>query len=238
MLKYNNMKWKVILLLIISFCSIQPFFAQKANKKIIITGTVVDANRRPVEGAIILIDQVKTEVSTNSNGTYKIKVLPTAKTITAFSLLNGVKEMPINGQTGINIVLDKAVTKTSQPVKNESEVIDIGYGTARKDQVLNNIENVDRTTDKKRTYTDIYEMIRNEVPGVQVSGKTIRLQKGPNSFYGSSDPLFMIDGIEVTQIDFINPADVGSISALKGSAASIYGTRGNNGVLIITTRNK
>jgi TonB-dependent SusC/RagA subfamily outer membrane receptor len=237
-IKYMIMKLKVVLALLFVFCLIQPSFAQKDNKKIKITGTVVDANRNPLEGIMILVDQIKTEVKTNENGIFKVKVPPTAKTITAFSGLNGVKEMPINGQTTLNIVLDDVVSKTSQPVKQESEAVDVGYGTARKDQVLNNVKNVNGTKDKTRRYTDIYEMIRGEVPGATVTGKTVRLQKGPNSFYGSPDPLFIIDGVEVSQIDFINPADVGSISVLIGPAASIYGTRGNNGVLLIKTKSK
>jgi hypothetical protein len=88
--QFNNkhMKWNILFVLLLSLFSIQVSYAQKSNKKIKITGVVVDANRRPVEGAIILVDEVKTDVVTNSQGVYNIKVPPTAKTLTILSLYN------------------------------------------------------------------------------------------------------------------------------------------------------
>lgn len=85
---------------------------------------------------------------------------------------------------------------------------------------------------KMNTYTDIYQMIRQEVPGVVVSGKSIMVQ-GPNSFFGSSQPLFVVNGVRVYNIDFINPMEVKSIKLLKGSSANIYGNDGANGVIVI-----
>jgi hypothetical protein len=85
---------------------------------------------------------------------------------------------------------------------------------------------------KMNTYTDIYQMIRHEVPGVVVSGKSIVVQ-GPNSFFGSSQPLFIVNGVRVYSIDNINPVEVKSIKLLKGSGANIYGNDGANGVIVI-----
>jgi hypothetical protein len=75
-------------------------------------------------------------------------------------------------------------------------------------------------------------MIRNEVPGVVVSGKSIVVQ-GPNSFFGSSQPLFVVNGVRVYNIDYLNPVEVKSIKLLKGSSANIYGNEGANGVIVI-----
>jgi TonB-dependent SusC/RagA subfamily outer membrane receptor len=230
------MKWKIAFVLLLSCFLFHPSFSQKANNKIKITGSVVDANGKPVEGVLILVDEEKTDMVTNARGVYNVRVLPTARTITAFSLFNGVKEMNINGQPIVNIVLDGVSTKTSEPVQNESSVVDIGYGTTKKDQVLNSVTSVDRSKANQRSYSNIYDMIASEIPGAQVSGKSVRLQQGPGSFYSSTEPLYILDGVPVTQIDNINPADVGSMEALKGPSASIYGTRGSNGVIIITTR--
>lgn len=91
-------------------------------------------------------------------------------------------------------------------------------------------------TVKVNTYTDIYQMIRHEVPGVVVSGRSIVVQ-GPNSFFGSSQPLFVVNGNRVSSIDNINPLDVKSIRLLKGSYANIYGNDGANGVISITLLN-
>jgi outer membrane receptor protein involved in Fe transport len=86
---------------------------------------------------------------------------------------------------------------------------------------------------KINAYTDIYQMIRQEVPGVVVSGKSIVVQQ-PNSFFGSTEPLFIVDGVRVNSIDYINPTEVKSIQLLKGSYANIYGIEGANGVISIT----
>ena len=75
-------------------------------------------------------------------------------------------------------------------------------------------------------------MIRHEVTGVVVSGRSIMVQ-GPNSFFGSSQPLFVVNGVRVNSIDNINPLEVKSIKLLKGSAANIYGNDGANGVIVI-----
>jgi TonB-dependent starch-binding outer membrane protein SusC len=230
------MKWKVFFVILISFCSIQPNFAQKANKKIKITGMVVDANRKPVANVMILIDQIKTDIVTNEQGLYSVKVPPTAKRITAFSLFNGVKEVEINGQTAINIILDGVSTKTSEPIQTSNETVQVGYGTAKKDQVLNQVSKVDGEKTKTKAYTNIYDMIAREVAGVQVNGTSVKLQGGAGSFFSSTEPLYIMDGVAVSQIGNINPSDVASIEVLKGSAASIYGSRGANGVLVITSK--
>jgi hypothetical protein len=89
------------------------------------------------------------------------------------------------------------------------------------------------TVKKINTYIDIYQMIRQELPGVVVSGRSIMVQ-GQNSFLGSSQPLFVVNGNIVNSIDYINPQEVKSIKLLKGSYANIYGVEGANGVISIT----
>jgi TonB-dependent SusC/RagA subfamily outer membrane receptor len=84
-------------------------------------------------------------------------------------------------------------------------------------------------------YQDIYDMIRGRVPGVEVSGKSIRI-RGTNSLNVSTEPLFVVDGVIVREIDNIAPETVRSIEVLKGPDASVYGTRGSNGVIVITRK--
>jgi len=82
-------------------------------------------------------------------------------------------------------------------------------------------------------YTNIYDMMRGRVPGVSVSGNKITV-RGVNSVNMGTDPLFIVDGVTVSSIDNISPQMVKSISVLKGPEASIYGTRGACGVILIT----
>ena len=84
-------------------------------------------------------------------------------------------------------------------------------------------------------YQDIYDMIRGRVAGVEVSGKSIKI-RGTNSLNISTEPLFVVDGVMVRDIDDIAPETVKSIEVLKGPDASAYGIRGSNGVIVITRK--
>lgn len=196
--------------------------AQK-GKKITISGKVADADNNPVAGASIFVDNVKTDVVTDQNGLYKIKVKPDAIEIMAFTLLSGVSEEIINGRTEINFILTnkpaEAAVSPAGPDKNP-EVKSGG---------------IDFSNSSGPVYQDIYDMIRGRVAGVEVSGKSIRI-RGSNSLNVSNDPLFVVDGVIVKTIDDIAPETVKSIEVLKGPDASVYGTRGSNGVILITRR--
>lgn len=230
------MKYNLVIVLLLSLLSIQVTDAQKANKKIKISGIVLDANRKPVEGAIILVDGVQTDVVTNSNGEYSIKILPSVKTITALSLLgNAVKAADIEGKSVVNIVFDKAGSNTGVQAPKEKETVDIGYGTSGKEQSTTSDTKTNLNKATAKSYLDIFDMIKSEVPGVQVVGTSVRLQQGTTSLSSPTETLFVVDGTIVNQIDGLIPSQVRSISLLKGSAASIYGSRGANGVLVFTT---
>jgi TonB-dependent SusC/RagA subfamily outer membrane receptor len=91
---------------------------------------------------------------------------------------------------------------------------------------------IDATKSKYAGYSSIFEIIRQEVPGVDVNGTSVIIRSA-TTINGGTDPLFVVDGVPVTTIDNIQPQLVKSIQVLKGSAASIYGTRGSNGVILI-----
>ena len=228
------MKLKFIFILIIGIFIISPSSGQKANKKITITGVVLGANQMPVEGAIIFVDSKKTNSLTDSKGFYKVKVSQKAKTITILTFKYGASEVQIDGRTSINFLLTG--TGISQIVENNKtqndESINVGYGSVKKKDLTTTVSKIDGRNPKYASYQNIYDMIRGEVAGVQVNGKSIRIQ-GPSSFNLSTEPLFVVDGIVVTSIDEISPQMVKSIDILKGSAASIYGSRGSNGVILI-----
>ena len=113
------------------------------------------------------------------------------------------------------------------------EVINTGYTSSRRDAVTGSISKV--KMDNNRTYNNIYEFLQGKVPGVQVVGETIRI-RGINSINSSSDPLILVDGVEMTDISALNPRDVAHVEVLKDASASIYGVRGGNGVILITTK--
>lgn len=122
----------------------------------------------------------------------------------------------------------------SMPTNNSGdELVDIGYGTTRRNAVTGSVGKV--KMDNTRTYSNMYEFLQGKVPGVQVMGTTIRV-RGTNSINSSSDPLILVDGLEMSDISNLNPNDVDSVEVIKDGSASIYGIRGANGVILIKTK--
>jgi TonB-dependent SusC/RagA subfamily outer membrane receptor len=229
----------LFILILLTLLSAAPLHGQKSNKKITISGIVMDAAQNPVANAIILIDNIKTSSYTDSKGNYKIKIKPDAVKIGIFALPNNISEQPIGGRTQINFSLEAVVApqKVNPAEAAGDEVIDIGYGSARKKNVNGPVNKIDASKSRNASYNTIYEMIRAEVPGVSVDGKTILIRGGSTSINASNEPLLVVDGTPVSSIDDIHPLMVKSIEVLKGSAAAIYGSRGSNGVILITLRN-
>ena len=197
----------------------------------------MDINQKPVSGAFIFIDNRKTNIITDEKGFYKIKVSPKAKFITAFTLMNGVSKAEIGGRTTINFGLKGSAGSSKTEVGNtgNDETVDVGYGTIKKKDMTTSVGKIDATNKRYSSYTNIYDMLRGEIPGVQVIGKSIMIQ-GPSSINLSTEPLLVVDGVIVNSIDDISPQMVKSIEVLKGAAASIYGSRGSNGVILINMR--
>ncbi len=123
----------------------------------------------------------------------------------------------------------------SMPTNNYgSETVNIGYGTARRDAVTGSVGKV--KNDNNRAYSNIYEFLQGKVPGVMVSGQSIRI-RGTGSINSNNEPLILVDGIEMSDISTINPMDVDSVDVIKDGSSSIYGVRGANGVVLIKTKN-
>lgn len=192
----------------------------RSIKKITVSGIITSHDNKPVAGAKIFVDSLNTGKLTDGLGRYKIKVSPDAKIILASSSEYGFGVVEINNNITINIILNG-------DTKNLAVFL-------AKNTKMTPKEKTEKTK-KINTYTDIYQMIRQEVSGVVVSGRNIVVQQ-PNSFFGSSQPLFVVNGIRVNNIDYINPLEVKSIQLLKGSYANIYGIEGANGVLSITLK--
>lgn len=114
------------------------------------------------------------------------------------------------------------------------ETVDIGYGSVRRRDMTGSASRVDVKSGSG--YTDMYEYLRGRVAGVDVNGTTITI-RGVRSILGSNEPLFLLDGVEISSLDGISPEDVDSVTVLKdASSTAAYGSRGANGVILIKTR--
>ncbi len=224
------MKRNIILTLIIVCSFIQITSAQNkiknSDKPVTITGKVINPDNRPVSGAVIYIDNVRTTNITKADGTYKIKVSPSATNLEVRSSEFGSCKTPINNHSVINFALNGAGGIASLLDDKEKE--------QPNDDADNNPKGP--KAKKMNTYNDIYQMIRGEVTGVVVTGRSLQIQQG-HSFFGAGSPLLVVNGGIVQSIDNINPLEVKSIKVLKGSAAAIYGVQGSNGVISITLIN-
>jgi TonB-dependent SusC/RagA subfamily outer membrane receptor len=229
------MKSKIILLAFLPFLISSISLAQKPAKKIIISGIVTDSIMRPVRGALIFIDDVKMNSVTDSRGVYRVRVSPGAKEIQVISPGIGSGKGEITGNRVIDFKLDGAISSAPpEPGKESDEMVNVGYGQVRRKNITTQVNKMEGQDYRNRTYSNIYEMINGQVPGVEVNGTSIKIQNA-TSFMLGTEPLFVVDGMIVPGIGDISPMDVKSIEVLKGASASIYGSRGANGVILITT---
>jgi len=228
------MRTKVIFLIIMAMISINYVAGQKSGKKIKISGHVVDGTLTPVPNAVVMLDGEKTNIVTDQKGIFRIKVKPGNTKVGIFTMTNGILEEPLDGRKTINFKFEGTVPLQVVETDPLDEAVDIGYGSVKKRSMTGTVNKIDGTNPKYASYRNIYDMIRGEVAGVQVNGTSIRIQ-GIGSLTLSTEPLFVVDGMVVSSIGDIQPFNVKSIEILKGSSASIYGSRGANGVILIKT---
>lgn len=119
--------------------------------------------------------------------------------------------------------------------------IQVGYGTVDRKDLTYSVGHVEVNQNEVGNYGDIWEYLRGRLPGVVIGpasgGETPSITiRGESSLNASNEPLILLDGSEVGDISFLNPNDVASVSVLKDGAAAMYGSRGANGVIILTTK--
>lgn len=224
------MKHLFLLLTLLSF-SLTALAQQK------VTGKVKDSSGEPVIGASVVVKGNNTMGTiTDFDGNFMLDV-PT-KSVLVISYIGYVtQEVPTTGKNSLEIVL-KEDTKTLD------EVVVIGYGTQRKGDVTSSVASVKADNFVKGAVKDVGQLIQGKVAGLSITnpngdptGSTQIRLRGTNTIGGANtDPLVLIDGIP-GELGTVAPEDVESVDVLKdGSAAAIYGTRGTNGVILITTK--
>jgi TonB-dependent SusC/RagA subfamily outer membrane receptor len=227
------MRVRILLSIFLALILFTGLFGQKSGKKITITGNVTDETGASIANAIIMVDGEKTGYVTDRKGFYKIKARQGDKKISVFTFTDGIVEELIGGRRRIDFKFRGSVPdQKGAEIDPGDEPIDIGYRVVKQRSVTAPVGKIDGTKPKYASYSTIYEMIRGEVPGVHVNGNSIMI-RGATTINSGTEPLFVVDGVPVITIDNIQPQMVKSIEVLKGSAASIYGSRGSNGVILI-----
>ena len=212
---------------------------QQQNNRIRITGTVTDTSGEPIIGANVVERGTTNGVITDVNGSYSLEVQERSSLIVSYI---GYIQQTVNigNQRVINISL---VDDTQQL----DEVVVVGYGTQKRSDVTTAVSSVSSDGLKDRSSVNFGEAIAGQVAGVLIQqtngspgdeGLMIRI-RGVGSITQSADPLYVIDGypMEGNAFSLLNPSDIESIQILKdASSTAIYGSRGANGVVIITTK--
>lgn len=237
-------------LLITLLLALQTFAQQRT-----ITGRVTDNTGAPVAGATVTVKGTNIATSTGSDGTYKLNVPENAGTLVISAVGYGNTEAAISGST-----VDVGLTATQS---NLNEVVVVGYGTARKRDLTGSVASVKAKDFNQGVFASPDNLIQGKVAGVQVinntgapgGASTIRI-RGISSIRSGNAPLIVVDGVPLSggstqpgldnalgsspgdnPLNFINSADIASMDILKdASATAIYGSRGANGVIVITTK--
>lgn len=228
----SMLKKACLLSLLVIFASAQ-LLAQN------VSGVVVDESNAPIPGVSVVVKGTTIGTLTRIDGTYSIIANDIQKDVLIFSFVGlERKEVAINGQTTVNVQLISSTLELD-------EVVAVGYGTTKKKDLTGSIGSVDAEMLTSRGVSGVLGSMQGSVAGVNITqsssrpGSDYNIQvRGLNTFNaGGSPPLYVVDGIVTNDINFLNPQDIVKVDILKdASSTAIYGSRGSNGVVMVTTK--
>lgn len=202
-----------------------------------ITGKVSD-DQGPMVGVSIKLKGTSTATTTNSNGAFSINVPTNGNAVLVFSYIGSItKEVTVGTHSEINVTLQ-------DDQQGLNEVVVIGYGTVARKDLAGAVGSLKGSEIAKTPVANIAEALTGRIPGVQVTtldgapGADVIIRvRGGGSITQDNTPLYIVDGFIVDNINNIAPTDIESVDVLKdASSTAIYGARGANGVVIITTK--
>lgn len=222
-----------------------------------ISGTIRDSKGAGVIGASVVVKGSRTGTTTNAEGAFSFTVPESAKTLVISGVGYNTQEVDISGQTSVQVTLEESTN-------NLNEVVVVGYGTARRRDITGAVATVTSREFNKGQINTPEQLLQGKVPGLQITnssgqpgGLTIVKIRGNNSIRAGNTPLYVVDGVPLDgrtarpdfapsglgttppsdPLTFINPNEIQDVQVLKdASAAAIYGSRGANGVVLITTK--
>lgn len=223
--------WRIAALLFFScFLAITSFAQQKS-----LSGKVIGEDGAPIPGVTVVVKGTTSGTITDMDGKFTFNAPATAKTLSISYIGMKTQEFEIGTQTVFNVTL---LAETI----GVDEVVVVGYGTRMKEELTGSVSTVSNEQMKVSTAPSVVSRMQGQVSGVTVTSAnrpggdaTIRI-RGVGTI-NNSDPLYVIDGVPAGPGNNLNPNDIESITVLKdASSAAIYGSRGANGVIIITTK--
>lgn len=211
-----------------------------AQKQVEVIGRIVDSEGIEAAGATVVVQGTQIGTVADYQGNYKITVPDDQRSVLVFSFVGlETKEIRVNGQKLINVVLEQGAVMLN-------EVVSVGYGTMRRRDITGSVASVDTKELEKVPVSSVAQALSGRISGVNVTSSegsldaqiSIRVRGGMSITQGNS-PLYIIDGFpsEESAFNVLNATDIESIDVLKdASSTAIYGSRGANGVIVVTTK--
>lgn len=227
-------KRRGLFFLLFLLCTVLTSVAQN----VAVTGKVTDEAGKALEGATVEEKGTRNKAITDKAGVFKLNVTSATATLVVSFVGHEQMELPLNNQKEVAVSL-----KTT--AESLTDVVVIGYATVKKKDVTGSVAGINQKDIRSRPVDNALQAMQGKVAGVDITSNerpgtvgSINI-RGVRSLAASNSPLFVVDGIPLTTggIDFLNPNDIESIDVLKdASATAIFGSRGANGVVIVTTK--
>jgi TonB-linked SusC/RagA family outer membrane protein len=234
MILKNWYTWRKIMCLLCILGGSLSLYAQGEKR---VNGRIIDSQGEAVIGANVMEKGTTNGTVSDVNGAFSLSVAENATLQVSF-IGYATQDIKVAGQTSISVILQE----DSEVLE---EVVVIGYGTVKKSDLTGAVASVSDKQFKDQPVKRIEDILQGRTPGVEVTtlsgmpGEGVKVRiRGTTSINKSSDPLYIVDGIVSTSgLEGLNPSDIQSIEVLKdASATAIYGSRGANGVVLVTTR--
>ena len=202
----------------------------------VVSGVVTDVSGEAIPGLAVVEKGTSNGTATDINGAYQIEVQSGATLV--FSFIGMVtEEIAVGSRTTVDVTMTEDIAQLE-------EVVVVGYGTQKRSELTGSIASVQGDALKKVPVSTVAESLTGRLPGVQITStegspdSEIQIRvRGGTSLTQTSGPLYIVDGFPINSISDLSPSDIATIDVLKdASSAAIYGSRGANGVVIITTK--
>jgi TonB-dependent SusC/RagA subfamily outer membrane receptor len=195
----------------------------------VVRGSLTVFDTYPVKNVVVSSKKAKASATTDSLGQFSLVCMEEDLIKVKTRVFKPFKKK-VDASTD-------SVTMNLQFINSEkNRKIAVGYGYINEKDLSYSISHLDESNDEFCSYSNIYDLIKGQLPGVSVSGSKVYIRGGTNSLLLDTEALYVVDGQVTSTIDWIHPCQVKSIDVLKDSSASVYGSRGGNGVVLIETR--
>ena len=233
-MKNKLIKHFSIVSFILMILCVQNIMAQKRT----VSGIVTDSKNEPLIGVNVTIKNASTTGTiTDIDGKYSLEI-PSGNSVLVFSYIGySTQEIKVNNQSVVDVVL-------KDDMQALEEVVVIGYGTVKRRDLTGAVASVQGKDIAANPVSNVSQALQGRLPGVNVisqdgrPGATISVRvRGGGSITQSNEPLYVVDGFPVSNLDDISASDIETIDVLKdASSTAIYGARGANGVILVTTK--